>query len=45
MSGGAVELEEKEFFSGSLVEIKKKASDRSGELSGLRRSSSCNAER
>lgn len=37
-------LEDKEYFSGSLVEIKKKASHRSGEVSGLQRSSSCNAQ-
>ena len=40
-----VELEEKEYFSGSLIEIKKKASEAGGEFSALRRSSSCNAER
>ncbi|ONK61920.1 uncharacterized protein A4U43_C08F34930 [Asparagus officinalis] len=39
------ELEEKEYFSGSLIELKKKASGANGEFSSLRRSSSCNAER
>ena len=41
----SVELDEEEYFSGSLIEIEKKASEVGGEFSGLRRSSSCNAER
>lgn len=44
-SFAASELEDKEYFSGSLIDIKKKAGENGGEFSGLRKSSSCNAER
>ncbi|CAA6654904.1 unnamed protein product [Spirodela intermedia] len=41
----AVTLEEKEYFSGSLIEMKKKESEGSGEPASLQRSSSFNADR
>ncbi|WOL16253.1 protein UPSTREAM OF FLC-like [Canna indica] len=41
----AIRLEDKEYFSGSLIETKKKAGDGRAEFPGLKRSSSFNADR
>ncbi|KAG1371655.1 protein UPSTREAM OF FLC [Cocos nucifera] len=41
----AIRMEDKEYFSGSLVETKKKESDGVAEFPGLKRSSSYNADR
>lgn len=43
-SFGGVKLEDKEYFSGSLIEMKR-GSKGAGEFQGLKRSSSCNADR
>lgn len=43
-SGGGVKLEDKEYFSGSLIEMKKR-SEGGGEFQSLKRSSSYNADR
>ncbi|MQM13858.1 hypothetical protein Taro_046788, partial [Colocasia esculenta] len=40
----AVSLEDKEYFSGSVIETKKKAAEGAGELASLKRSSSFNAD-
>lgn len=42
---GRLRLEEKEYFSGSFIETKKKGNDCVGEPQGLKRSSSYNADR
>ncbi|XP_010920698.1 protein SOSEKI 5 [Elaeis guineensis] len=44
-SFAAIQLEDKEYFSGSLIETKKKESDDVAEFPGLKRSSSYNADR
>ncbi|RWR81678.1 protein UPSTREAM OF FLC [Cinnamomum micranthum f. kanehirae] len=44
LSGGGVKLEDKEYFSGSLIEMKKR-SEGGGEFQSLKRSSSYNADR
>lgn len=40
-----ITLEDKEYFSGSFIEIKKKGCDGGAEFPALKRSSSCNADR
>ncbi|XXG75100.1 hypothetical protein AAC387_Pa07g3681 [Persea americana] len=42
---GGLRLEDKEYFSGSLIETKKKGNECGGEAQGLKRSSSYNADR
>ncbi|EHA8592268.1 protein UPSTREAM OF FLC [Cocos nucifera] len=44
-SFAAIQLEDKEYFSGSLIETKNKEGDDVSEFPGLKRSSSCNADR
>lgn len=42
---GGLRMEDKEYFSGSLIETKKKGNECGGEAQGLKRSSSYNADR
>lgn len=44
-SFSSAEMEDKEYFSGSLIELKKRAEGVGGNSPAFRRSSSCNAER